>query len=87
MGESAPVSGAAQELAATFSRQDETGEAGGFAAVNGAHPDVEAKLWLDPAIELAVVVGLSAHQLREAQQIVTRHELEVRDAWVRHFGR
>lgn len=51
------------------------------------HPDGEAKFWLEPAIDVAVVVGLSAQQVREAQQIVTRHEKEVRDAWIRHFGR
>lgn len=55
--------------------------------VHVAHADGEAKFWLDPTIEEAVVLGLSAHQLREAREIVTRHEQEVRDAWIRHFGR
>lgn len=54
--------------------------------VHVAHPDGEAKFWLDPAIDVAAAVGLSAHQLREAQDIVARHEREVRNAWIRHFG-
>jgi hypothetical protein len=64
-----------------FSREEERPH------VHVAHPDGEAKFWLDPIIEVAVVIGLSAHQLREAREIVTRHEQEVRDAWIRHFGR
>jgi hypothetical protein len=52
-----------------------------------AHPDGEAKFWLDPAIDVGAVVGLSPKLVAEAEAIVRRHEQEVRDAWKRHFGR
>ncbi len=52
-----------------------------------AHSDGEAKFWLSPAIELAVVIGLSPHVVADADAVVRRHELEIRDAWTRHFGR
>lgn len=55
--------------------------------VHVAHPDGETKFWLEPEIEEATSIGLSAHQVREALDIVTRHEQEVRNAWIRHFGR
>lgn len=55
--------------------------------VHVAHPDGEAKFWLVPEIELAAVVGLSARQTAEAEDIVRRHIEEVRHAWTRHFGR
>jgi hypothetical protein len=55
--------------------------------VHVAHPDGEAKFWIEPSIELAAVVGLSAQQARTAHEIVARHHHEVRDAWTRHFGR
>jgi hypothetical protein len=55
--------------------------------VHVAHADGEAKFWLTPAMTLADHTGLSARQLREAQAVVERHIEEVRDAWVRHFGR
>ncbi len=55
--------------------------------VHVAHPDGEAKFWLDPEIEEATSIGLSVHQVLEALDIVTRHEQEVRNAWIRHFGR
>jgi hypothetical protein len=54
--------------------------------VHVAHPDGEAKFWLTPQIEVAAAVGMSAHQLREAEEIVRHHEEEIRHAWARHFG-
>jgi hypothetical protein len=30
---------------------------------------------------------MSQHQLSEAEEIVRRHEEEIRHAWTRHFGR
>jgi hypothetical protein len=55
--------------------------------VHVAHPDGEAKFWLSPDIELAVVLGLSPRVVAEADAVVRRHEQEIRDAWIRHFGR
>ena len=64
-----------------FSREEERPH------VHVAHPDGEAKFWIDPEIALAAVVGLSPRQVAEAEAIVRRHEEEIRHAWTRHFGR
>lgn len=55
--------------------------------VHVAHPDGEAKYWLTPAPHLAVSIGLSPAQLRQAQTVVEAHIEEIEDAWHRHFGR
>jgi hypothetical protein len=52
-----------------------------------AHPDGEAKFWIEPDLTTNVVIGLSQLHVAEAQDIVRRHLPEIRDAWVRHFGR
>jgi len=54
--------------------------------VHVSHPDGEAKVWLTPEVTVADSVGLSAHQLNQAQDLVQRHIGEIRDAWIRHFG-
>jgi hypothetical protein len=54
--------------------------------VHVAHPDGEAKFWLNPTVHLAVNVGLTPVQLRQAQSVVEAHILEIEDAWRRHFG-
>jgi hypothetical protein len=63
-----------------FSRE----ETGMHVHVQG--PDGEAKFWLEPAIELAMSVGLPRHQVRSAQVMVEEHEDEIRTAWKIHFG-
>lgn len=55
--------------------------------VHVAHPDGEAKFWMQPEIALAAVIGLSASQIAEAEHVVRRHAQEIGDAWIRHFGR
>ena len=54
--------------------------------VHISHPDGEAKFWLQPKIELAVNVGLSQTQVRQAHAVVVKHIKEIEDAWNRHFG-
>ncbi|MBE0550120.1 MAG: DUF4160 domain-containing protein [Rubrivivax sp.] len=54
--------------------------------VHVAHPDGEAKFWLTPQVHLAVNVGLSLAQVRQAQSAVEAHLQEIQDAWLRHFG-
>lgn len=54
--------------------------------VHIAHPDGEAKFWLTPQVDVAVNIGLSAVQLRQAQHVVEAHLKEIEDAWHRHFG-
>lgn len=48
--------------------------------------DGEAKFWVEPAITLAKSKGLSAADLRVAEDIIKEHEDEIRIAWQRHFG-
>jgi hypothetical protein len=64
-----------------FSREEER------IHVHVAHPDGEAKFWLTPSIHLAVNLGLSGSQLKQAQAAVEAHRKEIEDAWHRHFGR
>ncbi|HEY0971102.1 MAG TPA: DUF4160 domain-containing protein [Gemmatimonadales bacterium] len=64
-----------------FSREEER------VHVDVAHPDGEAKFWLEPGIELAVFIGLSSRQIADAEGVVRRHQEEIRHAWTRHFGR
>jgi len=54
--------------------------------VHVAHPDGEAKFWLEPAVHLAVNIGLSPAQLKQAQTVVEAHIQEIENAWHRHFG-
>ena len=62
-----------------FSREEER------IHVHISHPDGEAKFWLTPQIELAVNVGLSQTQVRQAHAVVSKHIKEIQDAWSRHF--
>jgi Domain of unknown function (DUF4160) len=48
--------------------------------------DGEAKLWLEPAIELARNHGLSDTDLSRVEQSVREHEQEIRNAWNDHFA-
>lgn len=55
--------------------------------VHVSHPDGEAKFWIEPEVELATQIGLTAIQVRDARSAVERHLEEITDAWHRHFGR
>jgi hypothetical protein len=55
--------------------------------VHVSHPDGEAKFWIEPDLAVATVVGLASRHVVEAEDIVRRHLPEIRDAWIRHFGR
>jgi hypothetical protein len=46
----------------------------------------EAKIWLEPTIEIADSSGLTVVQLRRALRIVEEHQREIRKAWQKHFG-
>jgi hypothetical protein len=54
--------------------------------VHVAHPDGEAKFWLQPDVELATQVGLADHVLNEAKHLVEEHLQEIIDAWHEHFS-
>ena len=54
--------------------------------VHVSHPDGEAKSWLHPDVHLAVNIGPSPTQVRQAQAVVVAHQQEIEDAWRHHFG-
>ena len=54
--------------------------------VHVAHPDGEAKFWLEPRVELAGHAGLSQKELVAAEEVVIRHLQEITHAWNKHFG-
>jgi hypothetical protein len=47
----------------------------------------EAKIWLDPRIEVARCHGLSDRTLAAALDLIRDRENEIRKAWTEHFGR
>ena len=53
--------------------------------VHVAHPDGEAKFWLEPKIELAMNQGLSKKQINEASLLVQDHYEEIIHAWRSYF--
>jgi hypothetical protein len=55
------------------------------AHVHVQHATGEAKLWLDPVLEVAHNYGLTASRLAEAMRIAAEHYDEIRSAWNDHF--
>jgi len=51
------------------------------------HAEGEAKIWLEPKVELARNYGMSPRRLTSVLDLVRRHEREIRAAWKKHFGR
>ena len=47
----------------------------------------EAKIWIEPRVEVARTHGLSERTLKMALEIVEEREDEIRTAWRQHFGR
>ncbi len=64
-----------------FSREEERMH------VHVAHPDGEAKFWLEPILSLADYHGLNQKKLSEIQKIIEGHRDEIVEAWQRHFGK
>ncbi len=50
-------------------------------------PDGEAKVWLEPAVEIAQNHGLSTKQLNEVRKVVEERRDEILAAWRAHFSR
>lgn len=48
--------------------------------------DGQAKVWLEPEIEVAANYGLPAGDLRDVVDVVREREQEIRDAWNEHFS-
>lgn len=55
--------------------------------VHVAHPHGEAKIWLQPTVELATAIGMSETELATALALVKRHQTELINAWHTHFDR
>lgn len=51
-----------------------------------AHTDGEAKFWLEPNIELALIKRLISKQVSEALLLVQQHREEILNAWKQHSG-
>lgn len=53
--------------------------------VHVASPDGDAKFWLEPEIELAMVHGLAKHRIDEVRKIIKDHRDELTNAWREHL--
>ena len=57
------------------------------AHVHVHHEAGEAKIWLEPEIEVAQNYGLSGRRLATALRLAREHQDEIRAAWHTHFRR
>lgn len=46
----------------------------------------EAKVWMEPAIDLAMAYHLSAQEQKTILKLVEARENDIREAWQAHFG-
>jgi hypothetical protein len=53
--------------------------------VHVQHATGEAKIWLDPRVELAHNLGLTPVRVATALRLARKHEYEIRAAWTTHF--
>jgi hypothetical protein len=53
--------------------------------VHVQHATGEAKIWLDPTVEVAQNHGLSPQRLRTALRLAQENEDAIRRAWQQHF--
>ncbi len=51
------------------------------------HAEGEAKVWIEPDIELQSSYGLSSKQIKVIIEQITEHEDEIRESWDHHFGK
>lgn len=49
-------------------------------------PDGEAKVWIEPEIELALSKGFKDSELKEIKDVINQKQDEIRDHWKQHFG-
>lgn len=54
--------------------------------VHVQHAAGEAKVWLEPRVELAATHGLGPRRTRRAIRLVEEHRDDIRRAWRQHFG-
>ena len=48
-------------------------------------PDGEAKIWIEPKIELAVQKGLKEHEIKELLEVTKEKIDEIKQSWQDHF--
>jgi hypothetical protein len=48
-------------------------------------PDGEAKIWIEPEIELAVQKGLKDREIKELLEVTEERIDEIRQSWQDHF--
>ena len=53
--------------------------------VHVTSPDGEAKIWMEPAVELALNRGLRDIEIREIIQIINERHDEIKNHWHIHF--
>ena len=46
----------------------------------------DAKFWLEPGVEPAMLRGIPSHKVNEIRRIIERHKDEITSAWREHFG-
>ena len=49
-------------------------------------PDGEAKIWLEPEIELAVNKGLKQSEISDLLKITKERIHEIKESWKKHFS-
>lgn len=49
------------------------------------HAEGEAKIWIEPKIEVESSYGLSSKQIKEILEQVIEHEDEIKKSWYSHF--
>ena len=48
-------------------------------------PEGEAKIWIEPKIELAVQKGLKQHEINELLTVAEEGIDEIKESWQQHF--
>ena len=64
-----------------FSREEER------IHIHVIHAEGEAKIWLEPKVELNKSVGLNSKQISEILDQVEKHEKEIIKSWNDHFNK
>jgi len=49
-------------------------------------PDGEAKIWIEPEIELAMQKGMTGREILELIDVTKERIDEIKDSWQKHFS-
>ena len=50
------------------------------------HAEGEAKIWIEPEIQVESLYGLNSKQVKEIVEQIKEHENAIRESWSNHFG-